>query len=222
MTPFHPLLISVDVGGTLGRATGPGLTMRLVEASPLPPRQAREILRNHLHTQPIITDILMAEVANALHVPQTAFPRDPAPAPLTLFPGTVEALQELSATATVVTLSNVTCADADTEDLRARLAPWVDDYFPSCRIGYAKPDPRAFRSVAERYGVPLTRMVHIGDDWACDVVGAAAAGPRAIWISGDRAVPDQEFVRDQAVLVANDLATAVRHFHHLGTTKDTL
>ncbi|MGW8355533.1 hypothetical protein [Streptomyces wedmorensis] len=62
-------------------------------------------------------------------------------APLTLYPYTLDALRELAGIAPVVTLSNVTCVDADTQGLRQRLAPWATDLFPSCTLGYAKPNP---------------------------------------------------------------------------------
>jgi FMN phosphatase YigB (HAD superfamily) len=210
VTTRRPLLISVDVGGTLGAADGPGLTMRLVGASPLEPERAREIMRGRLHTEASITDTVVADVCDALHIPASTGLFNAPPAPLTLFPGTLEALRTLSAIATVVTLSNVTCVDADTDSLRNRLAPWVSEHFPSCRIGYAKPDPLAFHTVAKHCNVVPARMLHVGDDWACDVVGAVGAGARAIWVSRGRPVPDEAMLVEHDVLVADDLAAAAR------------
>jgi FMN phosphatase YigB (HAD superfamily) len=100
--------------------------------------------------------------------------------------------------------------DADTDSLRNRLAPWVSEHFPSCRIGYAKPDPLAFHTVAGHCDVVAAQMLHIGDDWACDVVGAVGAGARAIWISRGRPVPDQAMLVEHDVLVADDPAAAAR------------
>ncbi|MFI6088583.1 HAD family hydrolase [Streptomyces sp. NPDC051218] len=215
MTAEPSLLVTVDVGGTLGTAEGPGLAMRLAEASPLPAAQARAIMRAGLHTQPALTDAVVAGICEALEVPEEAFPRDLAPAPLRLFPGTTEALRKISAVATVVTLSNVTCVDADTEGLRRRLSPWVSDYFPSCRIGHTKPDPRAFRTVVDQLDAAPDRVIHIGDDWACDIEGAVASGLRAVWISRGRQVPDESLVVDHGVLVAIDLAAAATYIEQL-------
>jgi HAD superfamily hydrolase (TIGR01509 family) len=195
--------------------------MRLTAASPLPPKQAREIMRDRLHTQPSLDDAVVADVCEALQVAPVDFPRDLSPAPLTFFPGTMDALRALSELATVVTLSNVTCADADTEGLRRRTAPWVSDFFPSCRIGYAKPDPRAFIAVAEHCGVAPAQILHIGDDWACDVVGAVAAGLRAVWISRGRQAPDPDLIVDHGVLVADSLSAAVQHVRALSSTEET-
>lgn len=212
----RPLLITVDVGGTLGRAEGPGLGMRLTAASPLPADHTREIMRTRLHTQPQITDAVVTEICEALSIPPDAFPRDVRPAPLALFPGTLEALRSLAEIAPVVTLSNVTCADADTDGLRRLLSPWVTGFFPSCDIGYAKPDPRAFYAVAEHHRLAPSSVIHIGDDWRCDVLGSLAAGMIPVWISGGRSVPSTPSTGPgHDVLVADDLATAAAVIHAL-------
>jgi FMN phosphatase YigB (HAD superfamily) len=215
------MLVSVDVGGTLGMADGPGLTMRLVEASPLPPARTREALRASLHTRPALTDSLVHEVCEAIQVPTEAFPRDVPPTPFNLYPGTTEALRRISAVATVVTLSNVTCVDADTDGMRTLLAPWVSDFFPSCRIGHTKPDRRAFQTVTDHFHTDPRGLIHVGDDWTCDIVGAVAAGARAIWISRGRQVPDESLLVDHGVLVADDLAAAAAHIQYLAPRSAT-
>jgi FMN phosphatase YigB (HAD superfamily) len=221
MKPRSKLLVSVDVGGTLGMADGPGLTMRLVEASPLPPARTREVLRASLHTRPALTDSLVHEVCEAIQVPEEAFPRDVPPAPFSLYPGTTEALRRISAVATVVTLSNVTCVDADTDGMRTLLVPWVSDFFPSCRIGHTKPDRRAFQTVTDHFRTDPRGLIHVGDDWTCDIVGAVAAGARAIWISRGRQVPEESLLVDHGVLVADDLAAAAAHIQYLAPRSAT-
>jgi FMN phosphatase YigB (HAD superfamily) len=210
-----PAVISLDIGGTLGNATRPGLAARLAAASPLGPKQARRIMRDVLHTEPALTETVIDQVCQALRIDAGDFPQDPGPAaPLTLFPGTGRALQALSGIATLVTLSNVTCQDLDPERTQALLAPWIAEHFPSCLTGYAKPDPRAFHTVAEARGVPPARIVHVGDDWECDVLGATAAGLRAVWISHGRPIPDPTMLVEHRVRVAYEIADAVRHVQH--------
>lgn len=51
-------------------------------------------------------------------------------------------------------------------------------------LGFAKPDPRIFVLAAEKLGVPLEAMVHIGDSEAADVIGARRAGAFAIRFDG--------------------------------------
>lgn len=212
------LLISVDVGGTLGHAHAPGLTAALAAASPLDPRQARRIMRERLHTAPEITEAVKVDVCAALGIPLTLFPVRLPPPRLRLFPDALPSLRQLSNHGIVVTLSNVTCVDADT-GLQQQLAPWVTDHFPSHQLGYAKPDSRAFRAVADHYHVNTASMAHIGDDWECDTVGAAIAGVTAIWISHGRSVPDERLLARHDVRVADDLAAAARHVHTLATRR---
>jgi HAD superfamily hydrolase (TIGR01509 family) len=70
----------------------------------------------------------------------------------------------------------------------AALFPVIVD---SGRLGIDKPDPRIFQHAAELLGVPLSEMVHVGDAWEADVLGARAAGAQAIWFSpsDDRQLP---------------------------------
>jgi FMN hydrolase / 5-amino-6-(5-phospho-D-ribitylamino)uracil phosphatase len=147
--------------------------------------------------------------------PLMLLPEVTSPSPLRLVPGVVDTLRRLNDHGIVITLSNVTCVEADTDDLGRLLAPWVAGHFPSCRIGYAKPDPRAFRKVAAHYDVEARNMVHIGDDWECDILGATAAGAAAIWISGGRPIPDDRLLVGSDVLVADDLGQVTRQVRTL-------
>lgn len=62
----------------------------------------------------------------------------------------------------------------------------------SGRLGIDKPDPRIFEHAAERLSVPLAEIVHVGDAWEADVMGALGAGAKAIWYSptDERELPD--------------------------------
>lgn len=48
-------------------------------------------------------------------------------------------------------------------------------------IGIEKPDPRIFRVAADALGVSTEDIVHVGDSWEADIVGAMNANARAIW-----------------------------------------
>jgi FMN hydrolase / 5-amino-6-(5-phospho-D-ribitylamino)uracil phosphatase len=209
------LLVSLDVGGTLGQVSGPSLAGILAAQSPLEPNEARKIMRQRLHTHAAITDAVVADVCGALGISETHFPRRLDPGTLVLVPGALVALQSMSKHATLVTLSNVTCLEAETDRLRALLGPWVVDFFPSCRTGHAKPDREAFMNVARTCGTSTDRMVHIGDDWECDIIGARSAGIRAIWVTNGRPVPDPALLVDPDVMVAADLAAASRQIADL-------
>ncbi len=46
----------------------------------------------------------------------------------------------------------------------------------SCEVGRGKPSPEIFRVGAERLGLPCSSILHVGDRWDIDIVGARAAG----------------------------------------------
>ncbi|WP_326564391.1 HAD family hydrolase [Micromonospora peucetia] len=189
----------------------------LATASPLRPADARRVIRQQLYTRASIDAAVIAEVCDALQLPASAFPTPVESSPPQLLPGAGAALRSMSRHANVVTLSNVSCLEADTGRLRALLYPWAIDYFPSCRTGYAKPDPAAFHCVATACRTSPANMVHIGDDWACDVIGARTAGVTVIWVSNGRPVPEPEWLKDGGVLVATDLLAASQHLTELAT-----
>lgn len=64
--------------------------------------------------------------------------------------------------------------------------------------GVSKPDPRIFQIAAERLGLPLDRLVHVGDSEAADVRGALAAGAYAIRFDGVVRNPDPTAAHAQA------------------------
>ena len=199
------LLISVDVGGTLGYSTGQGLIVRLAQLSPLPTVEARRVARHQLHTVPEISEAVVADVCTALKIPLAMFPRKPVETGFRLAPNATAVIRELSYYGIVVTLSNVICLETNNLDWRALFSPWLSDCFASCNIGYSKPDPRAFQTVASAYGMDTSHMLHIGDDWECDIIGAVSAGAHAVWLSGGRPVPDTVLIERGVVLIAGQL-----------------
>jgi putative hydrolase of the HAD superfamily len=63
------------------------------------------------------------------------------------------------------------------------VAEYFDLMLFSEEIGIRKPDPRIFHLAAERLGVHLCEIVHVGDNLKTDVWGAKNAGSKAIHFS---------------------------------------
>ena len=81
----------------------------------------------------------------------------------------------------------------------------------AAEVGAAKPAPDMFRAAAARAGVTLPELLHVGDDWERDVLGALRAGARAVWVStqsepdpSDPDVPRIPHVNDLPALLATD------------------
>ena len=84
--------------------------------------------------------------------------------------------------------------------------PHLEAVIVSQRVGTIKPHPEIFRHAAEALAVPPERILHVGDDWAADVVGASRAGWRVAYVrnrQGDTplptSAPDGEVVPDLVV-----------------------
>jgi putative hydrolase of the HAD superfamily len=96
-------------------------------------------------------------------------------------PGMIELVRELrGAGVPVGVISN---SEGRLAELIAEVG-WADDFAviaDSGRLGMEKPDPSIFRWAAERLGVPLHGIVHVGDSWGADVDGALRSGMPAIW-----------------------------------------
>ena len=60
---------------------------------------------------------------------------------------------------------------------------FVDVLTVSEEAGVSKPDPKIFNLALERLGCRPANAVMVGDSWAADIVGAQAAGIRAIWLA---------------------------------------
>jgi putative hydrolase of the HAD superfamily len=77
----------------------------------------------------------------------------------------------------------------------------IDALIVSEEAGVSKPDPAIFEMALDRLGCTADEAVMIGDSWSADVVGARAAGIRAIWFNRHGAVPpDSERTRQIAAL----------------------
>jgi HAD superfamily hydrolase (TIGR01509 family) len=63
------------------------------------------------------------------------------------------------------------------------LDSFVDALVVSEEAGSSKPDPAIFRLALDRLHALPGDAVMVGDSWAADVVGARAAGIRAIWFN---------------------------------------
>jgi HAD superfamily hydrolase (TIGR01509 family) len=124
-----------------------------------------------------------AEVELAVDVYSAAFV-DALPAP----PGVGPMLERLAGRYRLAVLSNwPLAATIDRYVAAAGWARYFDAVIVSQRVGAIKPHPAIFRATETALGVAdgdRQRILHVGDDWAADVVGAKQAGWRAAYFTG--------------------------------------
>jgi putative hydrolase of the HAD superfamily len=97
-----------------------------------------------------------------------------------LLPGVPEALRALRAAGLgLIAVSN---SDGSVESGLAQqgLRGLLDGVVDSHLVGFEKPDPRIFEHALELAGAPRDRVLHVGDLYATDVLGARAAGLHAL------------------------------------------
>ena len=66
---------------------------------------------------------------------------------------------------------------------QAGLAPHLDAVVVSEEVGVRKPRKEIFAEALGRLGVSAAETVHVGDNLAADVAGAAALGIRTLWLT---------------------------------------
>jgi FMN phosphatase YigB (HAD superfamily) len=135
-------------------------------------------------------------------------------------------LAALAGHATLAILSNWPLAA--TVDRYAEAAGWLPHLRAiviSQRVGTIKPHPAIFAEARRLLGDPEPdTILHVGDDWAADVVGAVRAGWRAAYVTDrphDSPLPasqrDESVAPDLEISSVGDLATlfddAVAHRH---------
>ncbi len=138
-----------------------------------------------------------AEVAWAVEVYAAAFVEA-----LPAAPGAGAVIERLARDWRVAVLSNWPLARTiDRYCEAAGWAPHLTAIVVSQRVGTIKPHPAIFAAARAALGDPSPgAILHVGDDWAADVVGAKRAGWRAVWLASrpdDSPLPGSE--RDETV-----------------------
>ncbi|HKF42702.1 MAG TPA: GNAT family N-acetyltransferase [Thermoanaerobaculia bacterium] len=116
-------------------------------------------------------------------------------------PGARETLQALAARG--YRMGVVSNADGRVRALleAAGLTSKLEIVLDSAVVGIEKPDPRIFLAAAERLGVAPSDCAYVGDLYEIDIVGARAAGMRAILIGPCPAPDPIERVRNLPALL---------------------
>jgi putative hydrolase of the HAD superfamily len=109
----------------------------------------------------------------------------------TAYPDSEAVLRALHATHRLGLVTNG-ASDLQREKLQhSGLARWLHAVVVSGDVGIGKPDPAPFRRALELLGARAEEAVMVGDTPERDVLGARAAGVRAVWLDRHgRALPE--------------------------------
>ena len=86
---------------------------------------------------------------------------------------------------TMTPMAHLTCAGHRRADLESIVTDYRDE-------GVEKPDPRLFRIALDRAAARPESTIHVGDLYQVDVVGARAAGLRAVLLDETNLRPDAD------------------------------
>jgi putative hydrolase of the HAD superfamily len=98
-------------------------------------------------------------------------------------PGALDLLAAIGARATVVVVTNNVVNEQVQKLAFLGMTELVDVLVVSEEAGVRKPDAAIFRIALERAGASAAEAVMLGDSWGADVLGARAAGIRAVWLN---------------------------------------
>ena len=123
-----------------------------------------------------------------------------------LMPGAFQALQELSRKPVKVGVISNTGNSSSRAYGRMFRAMGIDGFFDvvslSNELAMAKPCPEIFRHTLDALEVEPSRVLHVGDNPAADVAGAAAVGMKTAWLTG----PNRSGLTVQADYFADNIS----------------
>lgn len=187
MSAERPTLITIDVVGTLGVFTGPSTEDVLAELSPLRTvarRLITEICHAVLDRHEFLSENLICTVCDELLIDRAAWPT---PWPATGFipyPDAEDALELLFPVARIVAVANLPVTENNRAvELEQTLGEYLFATHLSCDLGIRKPSREFWAEIAQRHNTAVDKIVHIGDRWDEDALGASHSGAQAIWIS---------------------------------------
>lgn len=180
-------VVVFDAGGTLGRFTGKRVEEILQPLSLRPSGDPEfDRIRWLLNCAPALTKELVEKVCGALLIDPDRWPEaatwntcgfeayDEAPR-------VVAELRETGCPVLVLSNGPVTAAHR-MRQLRSRI-PAVSRIHTSYEMGMRKPDPRLWQRIASDLGIRTDEILHVGDQWVNDILGAANAGCYALHVA---------------------------------------
>ncbi len=205
---FGQTLAELDTGMLAARLYERGVTVSIAlleDARPVMWRRYNEAIREGLGGHPWV--LLMATLLRSAKVDEAAV----LPLAEWLFgeqprrnlwrrpiAGMIECVRALRARG--VPVGVISNSEGGLAQLIAEMG-WTEDFdavADSGALGMEKPDRAIFDWTAARLGVHPHDMVHVGDSWAADYLGARAVGMRAVLFRGRDLMPSGTVLEEDA------------------------
>ena len=124
-------------------------------------------------------------------------------------PGMIELVRELKRAGTPIAI--ISNSEGHLAELVDELG-WSRDFdvvVDSGQLGIDKPDARIFAHACDALGVVTHELVHVGDAWEADVIGAVGAAASAVWFDArhrERRLPERVYGAGSALELREVLA----------------
>jgi FMN phosphatase YigB (HAD superfamily) len=203
----------------LGEFTGPGRDTAAILAELAPPTFPRELITRTacrlLHRVEALSDTTVGEVCDELHIDRDRWPSPWPASGFRIHEDALPCLKYLSNLGPVAVLSNLAVLDANRMTaLEEECGDYLTQIHTSYMLGACKPARWLWHFIADITDVACRDVIHVGPDWAEDVLGPLAAGCRAIWINpnsieppGDGALPVRHWATANTLSIATAIAT---------------
>lgn len=170
------------------------MTEILIDLSPwghLNPAGVRARVQSILHVAPELSEDVIRRVCDALLIDRDSWPSPWPESGFEPFPDAVRALTALANIAPVVALSNISVTGHDRlADVDRHLGSYLSAIYTSFALGGRKPERWLWHHIATLHHTTTDQLIHCGDRWIEDVLGASYAGAQAVWIPYERASSD--------------------------------
>jgi len=127
-----------------------------------------------------------------------------------LYPDALPFLEQASRRVPLLSISN---GNADLE--RIGLSALFESHVNARAVGAAKPDVRVFRAACDLLDLRPGQVLHIGDHPVQDILGAAGAGMKTVWINRSGARWEEVHSADHEVSSLDQVLDLVR-WHETG------
>jgi putative hydrolase of the HAD superfamily len=179
-------LISFDVGGTIIDTKGKGFYSVISEVIKGDSKNLRDLYDEYFLTKDSEITIAVNTFCNETGLTTAEellekYKKQSSP----LFSEVLSVLNQLKGkNYKLITFSNCTPWEG-TNLAEYGLDIFFDENFKSFKIGYSKPNHKAFQYVAKKMNVDPSSILHIGDSFKADILGAINSGWNAVYLSRD-------------------------------------
>ena len=113
------------------------------------------------------------------------------------FPDVYKTLDYLSDNYKLVLLSNHSWAPNGEELItHFQLREYFDKIIFSGDVGFKKPSPRIFDIITSHFQTKKENILHCGDDYIADIIGALRYGFKALWIENSKIKPEEQLMKN--------------------------